>query len=832
MREIAALTGQAEIVIEIEHKLGTLRPLRGLIEGPSGGGKSWIFEQLLKRWQGASHKGIVAAGDRAFTDRSYAAWFSGISQAEDRFGSRRLMKETVTDTTDLVPSAGKLVSFLAETLLNSRERHQRSKSLQLTDGEHEILFRLQALAGDKPFLLLADDLQFWDKDSLRLLAVILSSRLDKIYPFLTRTHLLATATRGWNPAFSDLWRQVMGYLDRNRWHLEYVSEDRLAPILRAFGLEFEFPKQQIDVIYSVAGGHLEMLRQLVDYYACNDVTTRCSGDARIAPGLTIYQVLNAFVKERLDQMGVEGQKAFDFLLATSVIGRSFTDLEAQCIMGSPPDLHAVLETAEKLKLVKRDKQTIRFYHESLRESFLNATASRAPEFHRAFARCLSFLRPSDYITRAEHLLLGRDDDLAAQLYFVALLRMKRECEPIKDDFSERICSMMKDLGYENPCTLIVDAYNNFRNENYSSAAHLLERIEVIYPDVLLAERDYLLALCKLKKFNSSDNLKALEMLSRWEHLRDNESDLWSRLQMTRLVACTRTGDFNLARQIERSLGKYYASLRRSDPSADTAINMLRRKSASLYGAEVAAERCRLAVAYFGAGSTNDLPRSPVQYYMGLCNLSGNLLVTGEFEASRNMAQLATTFWTKFQDIALPRIEVALNNLVISGYFSGALNANDALQTMAKMEFGSRESPDKYLLVNNYIVLTALVGKLEEAIQIGTPFFESLGPNSSDDGYYRYFLGTNLSSCLHLVGKTNAAIEIWRQLEVPLIPDADMPFLLARHTGQEKAFAVVPPGDIDGWNHFLSRTDTSSLGRPWAFYGKGFLFSDIQFWSES
>jgi tetratricopeptide (TPR) repeat protein len=614
--------------------------------------------------------------------------------------------------------------------------------------------------------------------------------------------------------------------------LEYATEQELGGILSAFGLKSYISKEQTNLIHSIAGGHLELLRQLVDYFEENRSRDESRIGFRTSPGLDVYMFLHRLIKERLAMLGAEGKKTLEVLIAASVIGRSFTSLEINCITGAVSCLAESLLTAEKMRFLEREKDSIRFSHEAVRDAILKEARNKAPEYHATFAKCLSILRPSDYLTRAEHMLLGGQEDLAAQLYFIGMLKILRECEPIKGDFQQRVCVMMNQFGYEKLYSSLISAYDLYHRQHYTEAAALLDRVELIYPEVLLAERDYLLALCKLKKFNSLENTKVDKMLLSWDHLRDYEQDLWCRIQMTRLAVCTRNNDFDQARAIERNLGIYYNKLRRSDPNAETAINILRRKSATLYGAEIATDRCRTAVDFFGAGNEEGLPRSPVQYYMGLCNLSGNLLVIGEFVEARQTAERAANFWRKCQDLAIPRLEVAINNLLVSSLISGALNAKDAEHAMKEMDFNSSDSPDKYLLANNLIIFTAFTGNLDEALQQAMQTFSSLGTNTSDDNYYRYFIGTNLAGILHLTGKTRQAITLWRQLHPPKIPQADMPFLNARHVNQRKAFKSVKKGDIKGWDQFLSRHSASSLGRPWAFYGRGFLFSDIQFWSES
>jgi hypothetical protein len=747
--------------------------------------------------------------------------------------SARLLKRAATESGKLVPSAGSLLTFLLDILLHSKESRQRTQTLHLTEQEHEILFRLQHLAGRKHLLLMADDVQYWDQDSLRLLLMLLGPRLSAVYPFLKQMHVIAAVTRDWKLEHEDVWQQVLLSLRKNEWHLESVQKDGLPALLAAFGLKVDPGEDQLALLYGVSGGHLEVLRQLAEYYACdpNKHWNLLTGAG--TPALDLYEVLQRYVKERLENLGVEGTKTLNVLGAASIIGRAFTSPELRCILGQDArQVSEALDSAERLHLVKRENSIIRFSHEALRECLLKATAYHAPELHEAFAKCLAILRPSDFLTRAEHLLLGGQEDLATQLYFIALLRQIRDCEPTANDLRERVCGMMNRFGRAEFCSTIIEAYTLFFKQRYAEAATLLGNAETIASDILLAERDYLLALCLLKRFNSADNLKAVALLKEWDILKDQEPGIWCRIQMTLLVALARVNDTPSAKGVERSVGRYYDVIRRSDPYAEVAINILRRKAANLYGAEVAAERCRLAVSYFQPVDETTASRNPAQYYMALCNLAGNLIVIGEFEEAREKAQAACAFGKRCRSTQLPRLEVGVNNLVLSGYLCGKLKPSEAVAAMQEMRPLLSESPDKLLATNNLVLLEALSGDLRGALGNAKQLLDDLIASSSDDTYYRYWIETNLASLLHLNGMTDAALKLWGDINVPVTPEGDRQFLLTRQERQSEAFRTIKPGDAEGWDTFLSKKYPGLLGPPWRFFGRGFLFSDIQFWSES
>jgi hypothetical protein len=61
-----------------------------------------------------------------------------------------------------------------------------------------------------------------------------------------------------------------------------------------------------------------------------------------------------------------------------------------------------------------------------------------------------------------------------------------------------------------------EAYKDFNDGNYRMARRKLEALEDIYPEILIAEKYYLLSLCTSKNLNAEDLIRSKNYLIDWE----------------------------------------------------------------------------------------------------------------------------------------------------------------------------------------------------------------------------------------------------------------------------------------------------------------------------
>src|SRR5690606_1666209 len=143
---------------------------------------------------------------------------------------------------------------------------------------------------------------------------------------------------------------------------------------------------------------------------------------------------------------------------------------------------------------------------------------------------------------------------------------------------------------------------------------------------------------------------------------------------------------------------------------------------------------------------------PIQYYMSLSNHAGNLITAGDFDSSHKYAKDAIGLVNLYGEINFPRIEVPINNFILSGYLSKSLNTKECIQLIESLFKYLGDSIDQRILLrNNFIIFKALNNELEDAFTLAKQLTEMLSKATRKDAYYEYFLGINFSVINYLVG---------------------------------------------------------------------------------
>ena len=152
--------------------------------------------------------------------------------------------------------------------------------------------------------------------------------------------------------------------------------------------------------------------------------------------------------------------------------------------------------------------------------------------------------------------------------------------------------------------------------------------------------------------------------------------------------------------------------------------------------------------------------------------------------------------------------------------------NKALPIIAQKAFG-----DWTIIFRlNCAIYLALTGNLAQAMH-QLQELEAISKKLDDD-YYLFYVYANLSSVLYLLGHKTKAICMLREKcqRVPTLFKATEKAYLEKRT--EYWIATMETVTIEDPKVF----DTYLLDKhpnhtQWRFIGRGFLYSDIQFWSE-
>ena len=122
------------------------------------------------------------------------------------------------------------------------------------------------------------------------------------------------------------------------------------------------------------------------------------------------------------------------------------------------------------------------------------------------------------------------------------------------------------------------AQAKFEAGSYENVIEMLESIENIYADFLLAEKDILKARSHIKLLTHENRKKAKSLLTSWQNELIDEPEIWGRLMMYRVVAEVFLSDEGGAKEVERLLYKTLAKRIYFDATSLRTLNHLRLKA--------------------------------------------------------------------------------------------------------------------------------------------------------------------------------------------------------------------------------------------------------------
>jgi hypothetical protein len=816
MKKLEEINGQ-QVAID-----GILRPRQQsskeiiFILGLPGAGTTWVLEKCTQLWEQQGNVALSAKGEMFAADRRLFPWLTMVLPGTKRLARLEVLKQGVAQGSRAIPIVGSGVTYLVDEVLNHEKHRLARQALFLTDQEQDLLYIIQATAANKRLLLTLDRPELWDDASWSLLALILSNKLDDLYPAVRAAIIVVGAPDAVPPRLQKL-------VSNSK-----VSEFRIRALelseMPVALLTFDFPplsQPDVERLYQVTNGRLDLLRDVSHHFHNHNLPTSSTNwDC-------FYSTL---VKRRLLCLSADVNDVQSILSAAAVIGRTFTIKDVACLTGSAVD--AVLATfrlATREHLLNAVGELAQFESAELHKYFHREGASEHTKYHSKFAECLRMMRPGDYGHRLRHLQLAGQTEDALTCFALSALSARREYRPSPDPGDlVKESAWPETRRYLDQMFAAFDAYDDQR---VTEGSEILEGIEPFLPQVLIAERDYLEALLLLITPSIANYARARSVLEKWMALSATEGEVWARIAQTLFVALAETGSLDEARQLEASLTAAYWERRNVDPWALHGLNLLRRRAECLHSLPTATQRLESALEYFGGAKEHGVPRNPIQYYYTLTNVIGNKIARGQFSEANSKAVELEELIHRLNTLTWPMPEVAANNSILARYLAGTFDAKAGAELLAKVFSESAEAGDRLLLQNNYAVLLILSNQPAEALALLNRAYAAILSGEEPDGYHRYFLGNNIAALSTLRGDVHAALKT--MAECGAVLDQFYPAIHAtmarRHEllleAMKKASQLTPKA----FDNILFERYPQQIGPQWTFYGRGFLLTDIQFW---
>jgi hypothetical protein len=811
----AALSESADIVV---------------IEGPPGVGKSWLAKQIGALWDSAGGSAIVAEGDSLKSEESFYPFRFAMSELPIGWKSMFSSMADLTKLGEMALGTAGVITSTVQALAKIREERRRQRSLYLGEFGQETLYELESLGKKGPILFIADNLHWWDSDSLQLLGQLRSQRMASMHPFLTEMRVLAVQTPEpyQSVAQPEAHEALLKPGNIRTFPLSKVPREGFEEILEALGAPSRPSATVTDTIYRLSGGHLALAARCANYLAAGE-------DGEVLSATDVDEFTRVLLTERMASLGARGKHAMAILRIAAILGLTFRREEVTCASDT--------DEAETAKLLRycRDEEVLElsngigsFVHDLYRQYFLQAGTDDKIAVHERLADCLRLLRPSEYAIRCRNALDAEQNQEAAVLGVHAALQHARDGR----QWRELPGPILEAIDAGNLTSVVEtfilagDRLNAYRHGECHNALDILPRD---LPKSLLGEADYLRAMCLMSTRSEEDRAVGRSILEVWAGYEEDEPELGIRLLQLLLYGMTHLPNKEPGRNLEGRIRHVLADRAAFDQASKDAIYVMDRCSASLYQPDIAVIRTREAVAYFAADQEQTVIRRPLEFYRCLVNHGANLIATGQYREARVAYETVEALISDYSEGVFPRPDFPHMNSLLADYRLGNVKPEEAVRRQREIATAFRVDSDPFYVDNALAVYLSLSGGHNEALEILDGLDRLLSESRSiPEPSMVYLIGANRCAVRFLCGDFDTALQEWEALRdvVDKIAYVFRPLLVRRHEllggvmGRRSLMSPI------GFDECLVANGSQEFGPLWQNFGRGFRMPEVEFWRDS
>ncbi len=294
------------------------------------------------------------------------------------------------------------------------------------------------------------------------------------------------------------------------------------------------------------------------------------------------EFLQQVLTDRIQALGTFGEQVIELLQVAAMLGLTFRREEVICASGA--------DESEVAKLLRhcRDEDVLelseglgKFIHDLYRQYFLNVNARDKTEIHEKLSDCLRLLRPAEYELRCVNALDAERTGEAAALGVQAALQAQREGRSWRD-LSPTILTAVEDGGFADVAALMAEAFDHLNGYRFGDCLASLDRLPRDLRKCLLAEADYLQAMCLMSTRSEDNRMKGRSILEAWSGYEEEEPELGTRLMLLLLYGVAHLSEKEQGWALEGRIRQALIDRASFDTAAKDALYTLDRSSGSLY----------------------------------------------------------------------------------------------------------------------------------------------------------------------------------------------------------------------------------------------------------
>lgn len=816
----------SKIINDINNKQDSI-----IIHGKSGSGKTYVLKQVEKNYFNRSV--FWLKGDFYLKNKDYYPFLDFIAQIYSNQSNIRkttIRKKNVNDIAgnigSISPIGSDLISSAIKKFMNYSIEEKELTNYFSSKEELEILFQLEYFCNsDADAIFLCDDLQYWDAKSIQFLYTLLKGgkAQNKI---LNSSAIVMSFTI--DTAYENNVDSLYKLAASSVYRLNCVESQSYHTVLKQLGLKTEIDDSLYIALYSITNGNLQLSNDIVILLNHSLETV----DETIEDIIT-NENLGQLLIDRLEN-NQHGMRINNVLKYASLFGNTFRFLELENILNlSEGSIRDIIQDAEALLLVKGESNSASFIHELIRKAYKESILNDSENYYSKYSQCIKIIYPGNYPLRAESLYLAGEYEQANIMAIIAYLNNLRANLVQQDD--EGFLFQQTPNYLEDYILSMKIAYKHFNKGDYKQCYDELDSIEDIFPPVLLAEKNYLLSVTLSKWLTADCRQKARVCLIPYLQLDyiDNEIEIWERILSVYIVACIHDNKRKDAMKYEKLFSVSITKRIGYDFNASCKLNIYRRKYAMIYNESKTFIAAKKSKDFFS--SNRDKVLDPLQFYMSMSNFLAAALKNGKNGELMDEITHFLAFPQSYSNLKFQRMEIPLNNIVIISFINEQLSAEEAISNLeAILERYDLEESTSTIIESNISVLYCLSGDFTEGYNRMLRLYQQISTLDNLEFYYEYLITRNLSALKFLINEKEEAIEmLFRILKNENILYRES-FLLQTKALLENIKESSCVTDSKVWYTQPLTYPISSHNIPdyWGYYGKKYLFGELEFWSES
>jgi hypothetical protein len=801
-----------------------------LIEGPPGVGKSWLAKGFGVLWEEGGGATVVVEGDPMRTDVSlYPFSFAMTGLAK---GWRNIVPAATNMARAgevLLGTAG-LITNTVELLDDIRRRRRGSRAVLLDDQEQQVLHELAYLARKRPLLLLADNLHWWDEASLAFLAQLRAPQMIDAFSFLAELRVLAVETPEPYQAIAHP-KAHAAFLkagSTRRFPVAKIPNHRFPAVLAALGTGEPPDRRVSDVVYALSGGHLALASRCAQRLANGDADTfLAAADAD--------EFITRILTERLESLGQEGRAAVQLLEIGAALGLRFGTQELVCASEfEAGETRRLLRACRDERLLESSHDSYVFVHELYRRHLLEQALSDRVAIHERLADCLRRIRPGDYELRCANAIAAEQPDFAGALAVHAGMLREREGGSWTD-LPATVKAAIENAGLAEVMGVLSRARRHAACYEFSQCFALLDGLRNDIPRSVMAEAEYLRAMCLMSTRGEDDRAAGRSILDGWHGFEYEEPELGTRICLLRIFGYSRTTNKDRGMALEVELKRFLVDRAAYDPSATDALYMLDRSSASLYETDVAVIRTDKAVKFHRPPTSDDVPRRPVEYYRSLNNYCAELIASAEYGMAVTAHDELDALIARYAPGTFPRLDFPAMNGLLAKYRAGHVTAIEAVHSQERIIQELGPASDPFYAENGLAVYLTLAGQYAESIALFSQIDEALHrTRRTPDPSMVYMIRANRCVARFLAGDTADCSDEWTTL-TPIVNSITYMlrrYLVRRHELLRPFLCDSGTVTAEEFDLCVVRAHPDEFGKLWNNYGRALRIAAVEFWREN